>query len=541
MAKVSNHIIRIISILLVCIQATFAQSGFYVPKKGKIFFKGDTATIFSNVTNQGQLGVGKNAVVNFKGKQWENDAAALITDESNNGNGITGIGGFIRFLTPDTSLPLTVNQQQIIIGGYNAASKMGATFSNIQIDNRWGVLLEIGSTKIRKELKFSNGHLYANDNIVVVGDGNPGVITGYNDNRFVVTGRSANGGFLLREGVSQASGLVVFPVGSVETEYTPAAIRFNHLVPDDFYTRVFDSVRKDLTSGQNLASQSVNKTWQIGKLLRPGAEDVDVVLQHRFNDEGTFFHTNRRHAYVSQFRGGAWDDGMPQSLPQAGYLTTGGSSLANGTNMRGFTGTISSESYFTKFTGFGDTSTNKTRFWFSAYRKNYQHVDAFWNTNPEINVQYFVVQRMLSTETVFTNRDTVLSKAINGRSFDNLSYIIDDPNNFAGISYYRLMLVDYFGNVTYSNIVPVGGHPQKFEWIIWPNPSTGRFKVGIGQPSAVSHVVIYNAIGQLLHKELVNNRGIIEMYIRTPGTYVVGLVSTAGYRITSKKVVIKPY
>jgi hypothetical protein len=103
------------------------------------------------------------------------------------------------------------------------------------------------------------------------------------------------------------------------------------------------------------------------------------------------------------------------------------------------------------------------------------------------------------------------------------------------------MLVDYFGNVTYSNIVPVGGRPESFGWIIWPNPSTGRFKVGIGQPSAVSHVVIYNALGQLMYKELVNNRGIIEMYLRTPGTYVVGLISTAGYRIVSKKIVIKPY
>ena len=97
------------------IAALHAQSGFFVPPKAKIFFSGNTSTIFSNVTNQGQLGVGKNATVNFKGQQWENDPSALVTDESNNGNGTTGQGGMINFLVPDTSLPPLFNQQQLLI------------------------------------------------------------------------------------------------------------------------------------------------------------------------------------------------------------------------------------------------------------------------------------------------------------------------------------------------------------------------------------------------------------------------------------------
>lgn len=541
MAKFPRHIILFVAILLVCLQGTVAQSGFYIPKKGKVFFNGDTATIFSNVTNQGQLGVGKKAVLNFKGKQWENDPTALITDESDNGNGIAGIGGIIRFLLPDTSLPFLFNQQQVLIGGYNAASRSGPAFYNFQIDNHWGVKLVSGSTKIRHELKFTKGHLYVNDNILAVGDVDPGIISGYNENQFIVTGKSATGGFLLREKISLKEGLVVFPVGPEEGIYTPTAIKLNSLAPDDFFARAFDSVKKNVIAGSNLSDISVNKTWHIGKLLRPGMDNVEIVLQHRFADEGGFFRSNRQNAYVSQYSAGSWDTGLPQNSPQAGNLTTAVPMLDNGTNSRIFKGTLSSDSYFTKFTGFGDTSTRKTRFWFSAYRKNYQHVNAFWNTNPEINVKYFVVQRMLSNEFVFTDRDTVLSKAVGGRSLKNLSYLVDDFNNYSGISYYRLMLFDYFGNITYSNIVPVGGRPERFGWIIWPNPSTGRFSVGIGQPSAVTHVVIYDALGQLMYKELVNNRGIIDMYIRTPGTYVVGLISAAGYRIVSKKIIIRPH
>ena len=86
-------------ILNVYLPSLIAQTGFYIPKSGKVFFKGDTATIFSNVINQGHLGVGKNAFVNFTGKTWNNDPQSLITDESNSGNGVFGKGGWIRFLS----------------------------------------------------------------------------------------------------------------------------------------------------------------------------------------------------------------------------------------------------------------------------------------------------------------------------------------------------------------------------------------------------------------------------------------------------------
>ncbi|HEX2846534.1 MAG TPA: hypothetical protein VHN59_08295, partial [Chitinophagaceae bacterium] len=112
MAKRYRHIIHnVFAILLLCLKAT-AQQGFYVPATGKIFFIGDSATIFSNVTNQGNLGIGKNAIVNFSGKSWNNSYQSRITDNSNNGTGITGEGGWLRFISD------TVRQQ--ISGGYNA-------------------------------------------------------------------------------------------------------------------------------------------------------------------------------------------------------------------------------------------------------------------------------------------------------------------------------------------------------------------------------------------------------------------------------------
>ena len=91
MKNTSLYIQLIAMMLITGISTCIAQSEMYIPKDGKIFFSGNAA-IFSNVLNQGKLGVGKNAAVNFSGKKWENDIQSLITDESNDGEGVYPVG-----------------------------------------------------------------------------------------------------------------------------------------------------------------------------------------------------------------------------------------------------------------------------------------------------------------------------------------------------------------------------------------------------------------------------------------------------------------
>ncbi|MBS1567613.1 MAG: T9SS type A sorting domain-containing protein [Bacteroidetes bacterium] len=527
----TRHSIALLLLLLVY-AAGSAQTGFYVPQKGKVYFAGDTATIFSNVLNKGQVGIGKNAVVNFRAARWENDAQAQITDESNGGNGTTGTGGTLRFIKTDTSLP------QLLIGGYNAASRSGASFPNITIANPFGVKLVDASTKIRRRLHFEDGHLYALDNIIVVGDGQPGTITGYDDSRFIVTGQSVSGGFLLREKISRADSWVAFPVGTADGKYTPAALRLNSGSPDDFYARVFDSVKTKGVSGQDMSAISVNKTWQMGKLFYPGQGNVDVSLQHLVADEGSLFNARRQNAYVTLYDGSSWDMGYPQIAPQVGTITTGAPLTGSGINTRSFEGKMTTTSYFSKLPGNGDTTLYKTRLWFSAYRTDYQHVWVYWNTFPEINQKYFIVQRRLSNETIFTNRDSIDSKAPNGVSMRNINYGITDPNKYSGTSFYRLLMISYTGDTTWSNIVAIGGTPDANGFTIWPNPAPGRFYVGISSIAKPKSIVVYDAIGQLMMTEAVNDRGFLEMRLRTPGTYMVCFISADGSVLETKRVVI---
>lgn len=525
-----RHIVVFLLILSGCTGTVHAQTGFYVPQQGKVFFTGNAATIFSDVNLQGQLGVGRNAIVNFKGRKWVSASAADITDEK----GGRGPGGMIRFLSPDTG-----SKQQWITSGYNAAARTGPVFANLTIENASGVRLLSSSMKVRRWLNFVEGTLDVDDNILVVGDDNAGMITGYNDKSFIITrGNTSSGGFLLRERLTAAEGMVVFPVGTAAGHYTPAGLRLHSRLPDDFYVRVSDSVKGRVTEGQELSKWSVNKTWQIGQLQHPGEDIVEITLQHDLQDEGLLFTGNRQTAYVSQYVNGSWDIGYPQGGPGPGFLTSGASLAGGGTNTRSFQYTMSQASYFTKFAGYNDTARNRTNLWFSAYRTSRENVYVYWTTNPEIRNKYFVVQRRLSTETVFSNRDTLPSRAISGVSFDYLDYHIDDPNSYAGTSYYRLLMMDYNGNISYSNIVAVGGVPDGFGWTLWPNPTPGRFFVGISRPSAVREVLVWDIVGRLVLRQQVNNRGLIEMYLDVKGGYVIGLVPADGDHIETKKLIV---
>lgn len=525
---IHRHIILLL--LLLTGFAGWAQSpGIYVPKAGKVYFGGDTATIFSSVINQGKLGVDKKAVVNFKGKKWENDANALITDEGNKGEDASGKGGVIRF-NGDSG-------RQQIDGGYNAVTRMGAAFANVEIDNAAGVEITGSTTKIRNSLHFNNGHIYLQNNTLVIGDGHPGVITGYDSIRYIVTG-NAGSGLLVRENVRSVNSWVIFPIGSDVNAYTPVSIRSRASQGDDLHARVSDGVRKDLFTGSDLRNEGVNKTWEIGKRNRPDVDDVEVSIQHLTADEGSQFVANRRYSYISQYTGTGWDTSYPQIQPANGYLTSGAPLANSGVNTRSLKSRLGATSYFTKFTGKGDTSLQVTKVWLHAYRKEANTVHVYWTTNPEVNIRYFVVERRLGNESGFTGHDSMMSQAFNGYSNTFLNYTNDDANSYKAISYYRLKLVDYSGGISYTNVVPVGGRAGGYQLLVWPNPTARDFYVGINGAVDVKYVVIWNVAGQMLHRELVNNRSIIPMHIYLPGTYFVGFVSHGGQLLQTQKLLV---
>lgn len=532
MNGITRHIFLLL-ILLLCQAAIWAQSGFYVPPSARIFFTGDSATIFSNVLNAGKFGIGQPAVVNFKGKHWENSSDALITDESNNGDGVNGTGGWIRFIS-DSEL-------QTLFAGFNAVTRTGAAFSKLELLNPYGMQLTGSSAKILSELKFSGGLFYLSNNVLVVGNGNPGIINGYGPSRYLVTANQPGNGILLRENITSSDGTVVFPIGSKPNAYTPGAVQSKVSAGDDYYMSVFDSVRSDLTSGVNLQDSTVNKTWEIGKIIRPGIDEADIFLQHLLDDEGSFFQTRRSATYISRYNGQYWDTAMPQTLPVAGYLTTGPPLADAGVNNRTVNGLIGNASFFTKFTGINKPLPVETKVMLNAFRTDWNKVRVYWTTKPEIDQDYFVVQRRLANESEFHNIDTVASKAPNGTSINYLNYLMMDNNSYAGISYYRLLLVNLRNERAYSNMVSVKGKPGEYRLMLWPNPTRGQFFVGISGMAVVKTILITDLLGRKLREEAVGERTVVEMQLYIPGTYLITFIGNSGAILETKKLIVQPY
>lgn len=511
-----------------CNMTVFAQAGFYVPNQGKIFFKGDTATIFSNVINEGKFGIGQNAVVNFSGQRWKNEPLAEITDESNGGLGVSGTGGWVRFIADSF--------RQQLDGGYNAATRKGPVFQHVQLRNAFGIELNQSSAKIGNIIDFKQGLFYLGNQMLVVGNNNPGSIKGYDSLRYFVT--DPGSGMLVRENIRRSDNWIVFPIGSKEKAYTPAALRNLSAQGDDYFAAVWDSVRSGISTGGFLANESVNKTWQIGKRLAPDQGEVEIALQHQNSDEGSNFSLNKTKAYVSQYNNGnSWDVGYPQNFPGTGYLSSGAPLVSSGVNGRVFSA-IGFSSYFTKLTGAGDTSL--TRLWFNAYRLDPSNVKVYWMTKPEININYFVVQRRLANEANFKNVDTVLSLASNGYSLQELNYTNNDPNGYTGISFYRLMSIAHSKDSAYSQIVAVGNRTGEFQSELWPNPTSGIFYLSLNTLQTARKIIIWNGLGQKVLEQETNGLRVIRVDATklAQGTYWVSIVGNSDTILETKKLII---
>jgi len=519
-----NHHIAFLTILVLMSPALKSQQGIYVPSKAKIFFKGDTATIGANVINRGEICIGKKAVINFTSQKWVNDPQSEITDEANNGNDVSANGGIVRFTSNSF--------RQLVGGGYNPATRKGPSFAHLYVENKNGIEL-VGSTKVSGELRLSSGLVYLNGNLLVVGNGNPGIISGYDSTHFLVAGGDTLGGMLLRESLCNSNGMVMFPLGSRADAYSPAGIHCKSAAGDDFFAGVTDSV---FSGPYNLATQSVNKTWLIGKVLRPGADTVEVQLQHENSDEGSIFSANPANAYVCEFGNNGWETSPPASYTAIPNPVTGLPQTGSSINSRTFNNTIFSQSYLTVLVSVPSVAA-KVGLSLTASRTDSSNVDVIWQTHPEVNNHYFLLQRKLSTDNAFVNIDTINSKAPLTAGYGTLNYNYKDGNTDHGITFYRLMMVSYQNDSSYSQTVAVGGGLQ-VHFLTWPNPAPGRFFAGMNGHADVRSVTVSDIAGRMLRKLDVNGQNIVEINGLIPGVYVVTFWSANGTILESKEVLV---
>lgn len=177
---------------------------------------------------------------------------------------------------------------------------------------------------------------------------------------------------------------------------------------------------------------------------------------------------------------------------------------------------------------------------FNAIRSNKQKVVLTWRTAEENNNKGFDIERKLENEINFTNKDFAPSLTQNGNSTSPLTYTYNDPNDFSGISYYRLKQWDKDGQSTYTIIKAVNGiNNASVSLVVFPNPNNGQFKIiveGVNQP-AICHITDIN--GKLVKKLNFKNGQPVFVSNLASGTYIVTIIDAFGKgKSFSEKIIV---
>lgn len=514
-----KRILPVIFIFLGLVRAS-AQQGIFIPADGKVCLTGVLpVSFYQDTRNEGLLGSNSGAVLYFFGKQWTNGSAATLTHG-------TGSGGVFRFAGNN---PVNTSiGRQLLYGGYNTASASGASFPNLTVDNSDGIELgDLNDTKIRTNLHFSNGNIYLNGWNLVVGNNNAGIITGYNEHRFVVTGADVAGGFLIREKLDRDAGKVVFPIGTDAGSYSPAAVEYAG-TPDDFRARVFENVYQLATSGAAMLDTFVYKTWNIGR-NNGGTSGANLTFQHMNSAELPDYVANRGNSIVNRFSNNSWREmSFTQLTTTDGELSTSARMLNATSHTQAPVATLGNNEFFSKSTTKAIPGKQVMFIRFYAQRIADALVETFWTTGQERNVAYFVLERKLETESVYKDIVRQNTQALNGNSRANLNYYFLDNNSFDGWSYYRVRVVLRNGNVEYSEIRAV---PPNKKVDIFPNPNYGQFKIRVQGYRTPMILHLTNVWGQVVREYRINSETVLDVTNIAAATYFVVLYEENSHRI----------
>jgi len=526
----------ILLLCLLCSNLLHAQSlAVYVPDRAQLFvFPNDTVSIFSSMINHGSLGSTSGAVVNFLGAQWINSQQASLPDESADGQ--SGQGGLFRFLPP------AGGGRQTIYGGYSLTTGQGPAFPNLSIANPRGVQLgDLGDLHVRHVLNFETGRLYLNGWNLLLGNHDAGLITGFDNQRYVVTDTAVFGGLLYRDRLSPADSSVVFPIGTDDQSYSPAALMLSSGT-GRIGMRVFNHVYAHAIRDSINDLDYVKKTWYV-QSSSPGVQ-YNVLLQHQEEDEGPRFSAWRDSSYVSLYDPvqGKWDiDHTSVGRVFEGQIDYANVRLAgHHMNLRQhlqMPDSAGSAHYLSVSTLIysGDVCPSVHYNDLLAVRTSPDYVELFWHSYGERNMAYYVIQRQIDGQPGFVDIDTVQSQAPGGFSTQMLYYHLSDYNPTDQWSYYRVKMVGLTGCIRYTDVMRV---PWAAQITITPNPNNGQFTVRLRNVKHPVHMLLVTVWGQTLRQWTVTQDQDIQVQQLSDAIYFVEFYDARDNRYMGQQKVV---
>lgn len=166
---------------------------------------------------------------------------------------------------------------------------------------------------------------------------------------------------------------------------------------------------------------------------------------------------------------------------------------------------------------------------FRALRLNTATVQLNWQTATEQNNKGFEVERRFQNETVFRIVGFAPSLAAGGNSTQLLHYRYTDPNNYAGVTYYRLKQVDLDNRATYTLIKAVKGTGEAGVTVLmWPNPNKGQFSIRIDGNTKRLPALITDVNGRVVQQISIYENTPVNINGLSAGTYIVNIPDAFG-------------
>ena len=316
------------------------------------------------------------------------------------------------------------------------------------------------------------------------------------------------------------SASATFPVGNAS--YDPVTITNNSGASDVFSVQVVDAVYLNGTSGTEVSTTVVDRTWNISKTNANGGSGIDFVFNWNTGEviNGSFTDPRMNH-----HTGTNWE------VPTVASTVYGSNSLT----VSGYTGTFSPFAISD-----GSSALPVEMVYFRANCEG-SATDIQWQTATEHNSSHFILEKSVDG----INWSETAKYLAAGNSTTAIDYeFVDDSKLSRELVYYRLLQFDLDGkSAIYGPISSSCQDVKAFEMVVAPNPNNGQFTLQMASMESQDvKMELYNSNGLLVEiKSLSINKGVsmecIDLGQLKPGIYNLQIHHNNG--ISNRKISIQ--
>jgi len=394
-------------------------------------------------------------------------------------------------------------------------------------------------------LNLTHGILNLNHNILTVASTYNGAI---------IDSTTSPSGYILAEDTANLAGIkwlvaqnfqsYIFPFGNKYGNYIPFKFT-NTSGPEDTvfvatyapytdsiahlpYPPTVTQIRNAISNYPNDSANIVNRFWQINVTpLTNGTNTATITFTYGPNET--------HHSYAGMV-------GQRWNVSNTGWVSPN-SNGGQSSNMINHTVTVTGVSHFSPWTLANSSQPLPIELVsFTANNENNKYVLTDWITASEINNDHFEIERSKDG----LNFEFVGKIPGAGNSNQTLYYSLNDDAPLSGLSYYRLKQVDFNGDFTYSEIVPVQFNALQ-SVSIFPNPNDGNFTLSYNFTSQINNIEnaylqIFDITGRVVYSySLASMKGYetIDASLLTNGIYYWEVISASGVFDKGKIAIMK--